>query len=194
MESEDSSLASSLIDELRELLAAQNGFFAFESALHVFPSHGSSASYGLLEWNAVDLWKTNHGGVADDILCFAEDIFGNQFGLRGDRVVSFDLETGAVMDFSASIEDWARRILDDYDHLTGYTMVHEWQVVHGPLSSRHRLCPNVPFVLGGNYGISNMKAVEAAALMRILSGYAQALRDVPNGTKIRLIVDQPTSI
>ncbi|WP_139366912.1 hypothetical protein [Pantoea ananatis] len=41
----------SVFNELHELLKIKNGFYGFESALHVYPSKSIGSEIGLIEWN-----------------------------------------------------------------------------------------------------------------------------------------------
>lgn len=174
-----------LLGELHNLLRVKNGFFVFESALHVFPTEGVQA---LSEWNSPTLWRGDYGEFAEAGLFFAEDIFGGQFCMRGEGVHSFDPETGESEWMAGSIEAWARLVLEDFEFLTGHSMAHEWQVAHGPLPEGHRLRPNLPFVLGGNFDVANLSAVDAAVGMRQRAGLAVQIRDLPDGTKVELEV------
>lgn len=44
-------MAGSLGEDLLNMLRERNGFYALESALHVFPSHSSNQEIGLDAWN-----------------------------------------------------------------------------------------------------------------------------------------------
>src|SRR5215472_11112341 len=69
--------AGALARELIHLLEERNGFYAFGSALHVFPAESADLSWGLVDWNIPSLWKHEYLSFVDPGLCFAEDIFGN---------------------------------------------------------------------------------------------------------------------
>jgi hypothetical protein len=75
---------------LNELLQSRNGFYAFESALHVLPrlERPDPATMDFGRWNDGALWRGEYGGLADGLTFFAEDLFGGQFALRGDEVVT----------------------------------------------------------------------------------------------------------
>jgi len=75
-----------LKNELLSLLRKKNGFYVFESALHVFPIRSAGSEIGLLEWNEPSLWKNEYQGLADDCLFFAEDIFGIQFCIKDNAI------------------------------------------------------------------------------------------------------------
>jgi hypothetical protein len=134
--------------ELFELLKLRNGFYAFESALHVFPITEDSSS-GLEGWNAEALWRCEYGECTQGLLFFAEDIFQDQFCLREDGVFRFYAETGETALLAPSIEAWAELILDDYREQTGWPLAHDWQAANGPLPRGKRLMPKIPFVLSG---------------------------------------------
>jgi hypothetical protein len=171
--------------ELYDMLRALNGFFAFESALHVFPL-GSGEGLSLESWNAESLWRSGYGEMAEDLFFFAEDGFGHQFAIHNDVLVSFDPEIGRCTDFAPTLEAWAERILGDYEVLTGYPLVHEWQQKHGPILPDYRLAPRIPFVLGGEYSLDNMYLADSVALMRFRGSLAKQLRDIPDGTPVNL--------
>jgi hypothetical protein len=118
--------------DLAELLKRSNGFFAFESALHVLPCGPvADGAMSLQLWNDPDLWRSGYDGMADGLFFFAEDIFGGQFAFGMDGVVSFDPETGDVGAVSGDLEGWADRILTDCQLLTGNPVAHTWQQLHG---------------------------------------------------------------
>jgi hypothetical protein len=178
-------------DELLALLKRRDGFYAFESALHVFPLRTTADSYGLIDWNAADLWRGEYATMADGYLFFAEDLFGEQFALKDDAVWRFNPETGTADNIADTVADWARRILDDYDAETGHPLAHQWQTQHGQLGPRQRLMPRKPFVAGGEFTTENLVLVESAASLRLRASIAQAIKDLPDGTPISIEIGEP---
>lgn len=181
----NSSLTGEAMASLLELLRCRNGFYAFESALHVFPARSHSGEIGLMEWNASELWAREYQGLAADCFFFAQDIFGGQFCLKTDGVYTFDPETGQVTFLAEDLEHWANAILTDYEVLTGYPLAHEWQSVNGRLPAGSRLVPKVPFVLGGEFSVSNLYLLDARESMRMRAGLAIQIRDLPDGSQIQ---------
>jgi hypothetical protein len=176
--------------ELKALLKAKNGFFAFESALRVFPAGDTAHSYSLDDWNSPKLWCPLYGDLVDGLLCFAEDIFGTQFCLRDNQVYSFDPETADLTFISNTLEEWADELLKDYNLLTGYPLAHEWQARNGILAPLDRLMPKMPFVLGGEFGIDNLVAIDGARSMRCRANLAHQIHSLPDGAQIKFeIVD-----
>ena len=170
------------------MLALKNGFYAFESALHVFPAQSCDQHIGLDLWNSETLWRSAYGEVTNGCGFFAEDIFGGQFCFKEGMVYFFDSESGDLEPRFESIDEWAREILNDYENLTGYPFAHEWQVVNGPISPGMRLGPKIPFVAGGEYSIQNLFLIAGDNLMRTLGDFATQIKDLPDGSSVRLKV------
>jgi outer membrane protein assembly factor BamB len=172
---------------LRALLSLRNGFYAFESALHVFATGVEVAPVegSVEDWNAPALWRDGYGPMAEGHFFFAEDLFGGQFSLKDGHVYSFDPETGTPEWLADDILGWTARILDDYEVLTGYPLAHAWQSLHGRLVPGQRLMPKQPFVLGGEFTVENLYALDAVDGMRLRAGLAMQLRDLPDGAKVQ---------
>ncbi|MFJ4347441.1 SMI1/KNR4 family protein [Pseudomonas sp. NPDC089401] len=182
-----SSVGKARGDELKAMLMQKNGFYAFAGALHVLPStqRYSDSGVTLETWNSPDLWRSGYGLTGTDIAFFAEDLFGVQFCIHGDEVLSFDPETAGFSYLASSIEEWADKILSDYDYLTGYSLAHGWQMKNGALKQGDRLLPKQPFVLGGKFKIENLYACESVSGMKVRSELATKIKDLPDGAELR---------
>lgn len=174
--------------ELRALLSARNGFFAFHSALHVF-GHGQGVPADAVAWNAAGSWAAAYDGRADGLWCFAEDAFGCQFALRDGAVVGFDPETGDIEVVASDLEGWAAALLDDLEVRTGHPVAYAWQQQHGPLPTTCRLVPTIPFVLGGEFDVGNVHALDRLQGMELRASIARQIRDLPDGAPITLRVE-----
>src|SRR5258707_2836567 len=80
---------------LFQMLERRNGFYTFESSLHVFPLT-CALGMSLEEWNAAPLWRNGYQYLAEGLIFFAEDVFQDQFCLSADGVLRFHAETGAT--------------------------------------------------------------------------------------------------
>lgn len=87
---------------------------------------------------------------------------------------------------ATSVEDWAGQLLDRYTVLTGYPVAHDWQIARSPLEPGKRLLPIVPFVIGGDYVVDNLRAVGAEESMRLRAELALQIRHIPEGAEIRI--------
>jgi len=171
--------------ELFHMLECKNGFYAFESALHVFPLT-SEVGMSLEEWNADSLWRNAYRDLAEGLLFFAEDVFQDQFCLSAHGIVRFCAETGATVFMADSIMGWAKRILDDYLRETAWPLASKWQADNGPLPNGKKLMPKVPFFLGGGYSIENLWVGGSVEGMRFKADIAMQTRDLPQGSAVRI--------
>ncbi len=183
-----SSLAGLAADVLLSMLCKRNGFYALESALHVFPSHSGEKEIGLDEWNSDDLWRNEYQGMADSCLFFAEDAFGGQFCIKENKIFTFDPETGVLDYLADDIEGWAKAIVSDYEVLTGYPLAHQWQEHHGQLPPSSRLLPKIPFVAGGEFVLDNLYLNDAVEGMKFRADIANQIKDLPDGAQIQFNV------
>ena len=176
-----------VFEEIQALLDIKNGFVAFESALVVFPATDSQSVMGIDNWNEKNGWRRWYSGcIPDEVLFFAEDIFGGQFGATGSAIFRFNPETGELTKYADSLSHWAELMLTNYAHDTGWPLAHEWQLIHGPISPSQRLMPKRPFVLGGDYDVENLLLIDGKKAMENWGRFYQAIRAVPHGEEVAL--------
>jgi hypothetical protein len=180
--------------ELFEMLKIKNGFYAFEHALHVFPlGLDVTGAMTFDDWNSQTLWRNAYESLADGLLFFAEDVFGDQFCLSKSQegVLRFYAETAEIVFAANSIEKWAELILSDYKLETGWPLAHEWQELNGRLEFGHRLQPKIPFVYGGEYKLDNLWSGDAVKGMLFKAEIALKITHLPDGTRIQLKIKDP---
>ncbi|MEB5836800.1 SMI1/KNR4 family protein [Pantoea dispersa] len=180
---------SSKFPDYVALLRMSNGFYGFESALHVFPGTHEHDDFNVFSWNEEKLWRESYGGMTDGHFFFAEDAFGGQFSLKEDGIYSFDPETGESQKMCENLSQWCDAILNDYDFLTGHSLMHQWQIAHGKIKQNQRLVPVIPFVLGGEFSVKNLRAQQSVTAMRARGSIAVQFRDMPDSGTIKLNVD-----
>jgi len=145
--------------------------------------------YSVLEWNDPRLWKSSYrNNETLKALFFAEDAFGCQFGFFEDQICFFDPETGEFDFLCKSFDDWCELIVSNYRLHTGYELMHEWQSENGSIEPGFRLCPKLLFVLGGQYEVDNLYPIPALDGMLMRADIANQIRDLPNGTKLRISI------
>lgn len=178
--------AGKLGRELKDFLSRRNGLYALESALHVFPAGQQEGVMDLETWNDPNLWISRYDDMARGMVFFAEAICSDQFAIKGEEIVRFEAETGLTATVAANFEEWANLILQDYEWETGWPLAHEWQEAHGALPCGLRLIAKTPFVTGGKYDAANLDVMDAVEAMRFHGDFATQIRDLPDGTKIRI--------
>ncbi|PWJ51225.1 hypothetical protein CLV98_1382 [Dyadobacter jejuensis] len=181
------SLAKSVMSNMDslylEFIKASNGGFFYSKSLHMY-------SYGAynLEHDIVNLNRTiknEFGELAKDSFFFGQDLFGNQFGFQGSRVVLFNIETGDFEDNSNSFSDWLGLLHEDGDFLTGESLLADWENSNALLGLGNRLCPKKPFVVGGEYQIENLSELGIVDNLSYNSELAKQIHNLPDGTPIR---------
>jgi len=182
----DSSIASPEAEHLVDaLLSQRNGFYAFESALHVFASGAVEVPERSLEdWNSPSLWQGSYGSLAPRGVAFAEDIFGGQFILQGGQIYSFNPETAELSLFAEDIPGWCEGVLARYNYVTGWKVAHDWQSRNGSLRVGHRLIARLPFFAGGEFTSENVVPVESVTALRYLAHLAKKISNVPDGHQV----------
>ena len=69
--------------ELFGVLKERNGFYAFESALHVFPHTTDTASgMSFEEWNSDSLWRNSYEDLAKGLVFLRKMSFRTSFAFR----------------------------------------------------------------------------------------------------------------
>lgn len=179
------SLSGSIGADIAEMLIARNGYYAFESALHVFPFESNTGHLSLSDWNSADGWRKYYGRLTEGWVFFAENILGDQFAINDEQIAYFDPETGSFEPIASSLDEWAKRIIEDCDVLLAHPLAHEWQLNNGRIPSGFRLLPKTPFVLGGDYTLDNLYALDARTSMEIRAELAMKILGLPDGTTVR---------
>jgi hypothetical protein len=170
--------------ELYGLLRQRNGFFAYHKGLHVFPFGKTLLGYDLLQWNSDELWRQEYGSIPANVVFFAQDAFGEQFTIVENTVCRFQSETGELAFMTNSLEEWAEKILDDPTYETGYPVLRDWESSNRPILVKERLSSVQPFVMGGEYAVSNLFALDAVELLKYRVLIARSIKDIPDGQTI----------
>ena len=181
------SFSPTKLGELRPMLSIKNGFFAFNESLWVLPMSPSLAPYELTSWNVGDLWKSSYSDPSlMKLVCFAFNIFGDQFYLGDDGCGRMDAETGELEPMGLDLEKWASSVIAEPDYYLGTSLARAWRAKNGEIGAGKRLVPKVPFVLGGEFAVENLFAMDALAASRYRGEIATQLRDVPDGSTVKI--------
>ena len=177
-----------LVDEgHRELLAAHDGLIALDSGLRCF-GITTRVLPSIASWNSPDGWRSAYRTLADGLLFFAEDVFGNQFCYEERGIVRFHAETGEREFMADSFEEWLQAVLSDPDEELGRWLLREWRRPGNTVQPEQHLCPKMPFVTGGPFEPSNLYALDRNESMTFKGDFAWQIRNVPTGGKIRMKV------
>ncbi|MCA9710576.1 MAG: hypothetical protein KDK70_32340 [Myxococcales bacterium] len=170
-------LARERLLELEALLHLRDGFVALGGALVVRPSVTVAAVRGIEDWNQITLWRKPYPKAAE-VLFFAEDRFGQQFGLHKDSILAFDPVTGNTEHVAFSLDRWAEHVIDRPEAL-GQARLAEWVEEHGPLSTTQRLQPRMPPGFDDDDALGELRVLDDVDLMRRYSRLHAETRKAP---------------
>jgi len=161
-----------------------NGGFFFNQALQIY-----SLS---MEEDYNDIFSVNtqilhtYQMMLDNEFFFAEDIFGNQFGFSTKGIVFFNIETGEKEYLGKCFDDWIEKLKNDFDYYSGASIIVEWTQRYSAINYNERLCPKIPFVVGGQYETKNLfKSTYPNYLLNNFN-IANQVYNLPEGTPIKL--------
>jgi hypothetical protein len=171
--------------ELINILNVSNGFFCFEKALKFY------AVSEIKEINNI-IYTSLESSIVDNSLYFAQDIFANQFCIKGEKIYLFDIESFEYEFVADSFQEWEKEILSDYNYFTGYSLAHEWQLKH-ILNDDERLNSKQPFILGGEYNINNLFALNTIKIIEYKLNIGIQLLDVKDGDNVNIVIENVLS-
>jgi hypothetical protein len=177
-------------EELEQLLAWRNGFYAYQRGLHVFGRCVEPRFHDLVSWNAAT-WIRDLGGLADGLFFFAEDSFGDQFAWDGGQVIRFLAETGEREVIAATIAEWLARVIEDPQQELGLGPLEDWTRLNGPLPQGRHLFPRTPLILGGSLSPEDVATIDPYEDMSFKASLVRQLADVADGQRVELIVKTP---
>lgn len=173
--------------ELMRMLDKRNGFYTFLSAPHIYPLNGNQVSSHTI--NHLFSWTQYYAKENESIVVFGQDAFGCQFGFSGNcGYFRLELETGEREELGTTLEGFWDCILQDAAVHTGYPLAEQWQIKNGALPTHHRLCPIIPFFMGGQYATENLMAIHTIERIRLGIDIFHQTKNIPDGQQVVLKV------
>jgi len=173
------------------LLSKRNGFIAFEQALEVFGSGACEHPCDIIYYNAMLNWPDIYG-LEEDAVMFGQDAFGFPFFLSSKRVGQLNSETGEVIEMGNSLNSWASSLLEDWDYMTGWSVLKKWQDQFGQLGIGERLYPKIMFMFGGKYEVSNLYVAQMSEGVDFRADLFLQTKSIPDGTAVNIKVRRDT--
>jgi len=164
----------------------KNGGFYYGKSLHVYSYRAYNKLHDIDFINSLML--AAFGKYINNIVFFAQDIFGNQFGFSDDQIIFFNIETADIEVVSNNFIEWQKVITNDLEYYTGESLLLEWESKYGKLSVEDRLCPSKPFVTGGEFTIENLNSLNIQKNINYNGDIASQIHELPDGTPIKLRV------
>jgi hypothetical protein len=128
------------------------------------------------------------GELFNNLWAFAQDAFGNQFAfdLSSKQIVFFNCETGEKEVLASNFEQWLGILFNDFEYLTGMPYIEAWQEKKHLLLPNQRLVPIKPFVIGGEYVVTNFSVLDFPEYFFYNAHIAKQIVNAKDGTKIKL--------
>ena len=175
----------------RKLLELANGAYLYRHALHLFGACQRPIWHSLCAWNAPSTWRDAYANLADGLIFFAEDAFGDQFAYsgRGGEVVVFEAEIGRITPAAPTFVDWLELILAGPSSLLPIDLLEQHAGEGKRLQPGSQLFAYPPlFSLESKEGVE-VGHVDAVEAMRFRGELALQIKDLPSGTRVKIEVD-----
>jgi hypothetical protein len=170
----------------REYMNHTNGGYYYSGALQLysFLEYGQQEDIGEINVTIAQLYQK----IAGKIFAFGQDTFGNQFCFREDgKVVFLNIESGDVEELADSFMSWEDSLEKDFEYLTGVNLRIEFAKANpNVLGVADRLCPKIPFIIGGEFTVNNLYRVSFLECLYINYNIANQIHDLPDGATISL--------
>lgn len=165
-----------------------NGLTLHGRALLIRPwNYVTENIISIKEWNAPNLWRDEYKFITGELVCFAEDAFGNQFAVQDKKqIVHIEGETGEVLESWQSVDLWCKDVIERPNEITGRSLLSRWESGRRVLRDGFRITPRTPLVLGGTLALDELVSIMDVELMRFRGNLATQIRDLPDGTTIKL--------
>jgi hypothetical protein len=176
---DDTEIFVELPKSLTELLLQRNGFIVHSGALHVRGAVVGPTWHSLRHaWRGTEAFSVLYDEVRPSDIPFAQDMVGDQFLLRQDRVLRLIVETGEIEEIADSLRSFWLGVEEDIE---GYLNLSLQRFIR-PGELLFAFPPF--FVKESAQGDSKLKACPADEVIRIHADFARQVRDVPDGGTI----------
>jgi hypothetical protein len=180
---DDVELLPELPKNLVKVLTEVNRFIVHEGALHVRGASTTPEWHSLrAAWQGPTAFHVLYKTVEETDIPFAQDQFGDQFLIRGGKIIRLLAEMGKVEPIADNLEEFLGRVCADIEGFLNVT------ITRYPLEPGQLLHAYPPFCSLESGAHASINAAPAHEVIRGNAGIARALRDVPPGGKVRFRV------
>jgi hypothetical protein len=171
----------------RLLLQRRNGGYFWGGALHIFGACAEPSFHSLKAWNDPALWRSTFGSATGDLTFFAEDAFGDQFGLdAAGKVHRFLAEFAETEEIADDFDQWLLIAVEAPDELLSRAVVANWIKDHGHLPHGSSLQAYPPFRFLEEDDTAQLEAVDAVENMHFHAAIVEQLASIPEGAAVRI--------
>jgi hypothetical protein len=166
-----------------------NGGFFYKQSIQIY-GFSSNKDFHNIDYINLLLEK-EYGRIIEGLISFSQDLFGNQFcfNTANNEVIFLELETGEREVIASSFLDWINEIDARTDYFAGTNVLKEW-LLNNEFDYDQRLCPKIPFVMGGSFKVENLYGGIFPNFIRAYANIARQVYGLPEGTKVKLVIDK----
>jgi hypothetical protein len=162
-----------------------SGSFFFENSLHIFSTNlNSPLNIQKINEEITSLYDISNISF---FLFWGQDLFGNLFYYEDKGIGFFEIETGEKNLLSSNFSTFDSLLMNDYEYLTGVNYLKDWEFFNNKtLQETDRLCPKIPFIIGGDYAHDNLYEKDFFLNWRFNSDLAKQIKDTPDGSPVQI--------
>jgi hypothetical protein len=171
------------------VIESKNCGFFYGQSLHMY---GFSSVHKFNDIDAVNsLLQSEYGNIIRGLTSFGQDLFGNQFCFNqaNSNIVLFNSETGEIEPIASSYIDWVNVLDSDLEYFTGINILENWRSKN-QFNFYQRLCPKIPFIMGGEFKVDNLYAGKFPEFLTAYANIAKQIYNLPDGTKVKLNINK----
>ncbi len=171
--------------ELQQLLAQRNGFVAFRGGLHVRGACTTPAWHSLrAAMEGPESFAERYRVVKAGDVPFAQNVFGDQFILRGDAVHKLDGYADTLEPVAPNLTAFFALVQQDPIELLALGHLAQYEGSGETLRPGELLMEWPPFVVEGSEKGVTLRRIPANERLEFLADIARQLRGVADGTKV----------
>lgn len=172
----------------RGLLEQINGFVQFGGGFHIFGACFAPDWHALGQlWIGPDRLHVGYPELRKSDVPFGEDCMGDQFLIRNDTVIRLSAEIGEVEPTGHSLWEFLRSAQENPVEFLELHPLIQFQNEGGKLRPGELLNAAPPFVFKESAKGVSLKAVPAIEQRTFTRTLYAGLKDVPDGSKVRLV-------
>lgn len=187
---DDTELAEAIPLSISTVLVDVNGFIAFDGAFH-FRGICSEP-----RWHSLgQMWKSNRSlrqlfpAVIGSDVPFAQDALGNQFVLRGELVWQLDAETGQLESLKIDVHDFLGMLISSPADVLPLSFLEQFKGGNVALEPGQLLSVYPPLCTAESSRGVSVRAIPANQRLEFLSDFAAQVAGLPDGSRVRVVVD-----
>jgi len=167
--------------EYLDFMSHYDGGYFYNHSLHIY-GKSNELNYHSIEY-INQILNVSFLNIFEGLIAFSEDVFGNPFCFSNEGIVYFNIETGSRELLAKDFNEWLSLLYSDLAYFTGKDLVVDNDV---ELSYGKRLCPKLPFILGGEYLANNLILKDFEENIEFSSSIAKQVYDLPDGTEFKI--------